>query len=97
MKVFTRKEVAAECGIDPATVKGWSTGKPITIGPSIRNISKHGALVLYSEQDVEQFKLVAKLRQCGFSVTSAFEIARRYARGEREIILRHGTFSFRDQ
>lgn len=78
MKVYTRIEAAQAAGIHPAVVKNWSTGKPITITPSIRNEGKRGSLTLYSEEDVALIKRVAHLEKMGFRLDVAYRHATAY-------------------
>ncbi len=69
-EIFDRAAVAEIVGLDYAVVKNWSTGKPITITPSIYAPNRKGAQSLYSRTDIYLFELAKQLSELGFGLES---------------------------
>ncbi len=67
-EIFDRAAVAEIVGLDYAVVKNWSTGKPITITPSIYAPNRKGAQSLYSRTDIYLFALAKHLSELGFAL-----------------------------
>ncbi|MGH9635213.1 MAG: MerR family transcriptional regulator [Candidatus Angelobacter sp.] len=67
-EIFDRAAVAEIVGIDYAVVKNWSTGKPITITPSIYAPNRKGAQSLYSRTDIYLFELAKELAELGIAL-----------------------------
>jgi hypothetical protein len=57
--VFDRSQISGIAGLTTAVVKHWSTGKPLSIPPSIHAPGRVGAQPLYSRDDVYKFALAA--------------------------------------
>ena len=70
MKAYTRRDIAEITGLDYAVVKNWSTGKPLSIRPSLRSPARKGATNFFSKYDLEKFIAAKKLRDKGYTVST---------------------------
>jgi hypothetical protein len=57
IEAFDRQQISSLLGIPYALVKNWSTGRPLSIQPSIHAPSQRGKQSLYSREDVYRFAL----------------------------------------
>jgi hypothetical protein len=60
-EIFDRAEVAEMLDMEYGVVRNWSTGKPLSITPSVRSTGRKGALSLYSTNDVFKFGIAAEM------------------------------------
>ena len=64
-EVFELSEVVAIVGLAEPTIKFWTKGRPLRIGPSIHRARGKGSRNLYSRDDVVLFALARRMREDG--------------------------------
>lgn len=64
---FDRRGIAEILGLDYSVVKGWSTGKPLKIVPSVWAPGRKGSTSLFSIEDLYKMAVAAQLMEWGLA------------------------------
>src|SRR5689334_18237409 len=74
IEAFDRQQISSILKIPYALVKNWSTGRPLSIQPSIHAPSQRGKQSLYSREDVYRFALAQFWAERGMNFAAIAEL-----------------------
>ena len=74
IEAFDRQQISSILNIPYALVKNWSTGRPLSIQPSIHAPGQRGKQSLYSREDVYRFALAQFWAERGTNFTAIAEL-----------------------
>ena len=74
IEAFDRQQISTILRIPYALVKNWSTGRPLSIQPSIHAPSQRGKQSLYSREDVYRFALAQFWAERGMNFAAIAEL-----------------------
>jgi DNA-binding transcriptional MerR regulator len=77
IETFERQEIADILGLKYSLLKNWTSGRPLTIKPTIHSPSSPGKQPLYSREDVYRFALARQWSKAGLTFGAVEKILNR--------------------